>query len=440
MSPNNNNLYATVSVCLLYFHLCTLVAGRAARVLWWSDNAAMLVRYISQLDHLYSQIFISGVNSFSKISNKSQTRRSEVMNQHSFLEATKRLLKIALVGAPNAGKSTLLNKLILSDVSCVSNKVHTTRKNLIAAYTEGDTQLEFYDSPGIVTREHLLKHRLEDSLAHDPAEAAQICDLIAVVVDASNPREKRKLNKGISNILHNHLEKKSFLIMNKIDLVKEKRQLLEIGARLSEGYLENKPVTDEIVQENILKKEKSLKFIRTTSKYVIELDKKQTRPTEQRLSEDVNHEEKDPFATGYKNFSRIFSISALNDDGVDELREAMLAIAKPVEQWPHGPDFVCSKNAKEIVSSIVRGKVMDYTDHQVPYVVRYYFQQCVYDEFGSLHVNLDLKVPNKYMVGKLLGEHGVIIFRIINESREMISNVLGCDVKLNITVKGKKDS
>lgn len=353
-----------------------------------------------------------------------------VINQASIMEASKRLLKVALIGAPNAGKSTLLNRLIMSDISCVSNKVHTTRKNILAAYTEGNTQLEFYDSPGLVTREHLLKHHLGDNMATDPVEAAHKCDLIGVVVDVSNPRDQRRLNKGLLRILNEHVDKESFLIMNKVDLVKEKRHLLDIGAKLSGGHIRGKPVMRSSQLENLMyERNKNRRNYQPTSKYVIELDEQSPSDTNDNRREEQEY---------YEHFSQIFSISALQDDGVDDLRENMLDMAKPVEKWPHGADFLTTQNSKEVINNIIRGKVMDYTDNHVPYVVQYKYERVEHDELGSLHIHLVLKVPDRYIVGRVIGERGAIISSITNESREMISKILGCDVKLSIEVRAKK--
>jgi len=318
----------------------------------------------------------------------------------------------------------------MSDISCVSNKVHTTRQNILAAYTEGDTQLEFYDSPGTVTREHLLKHRLEESLITEPKAAVERCDLIAVLVDASNPRERRKINKGVLRMLQDHEDRESILIMNKIDLIKEKRQLLDIGTRLTGGYIENKLVLEDPVLLDLLRR-KPLQSQKPTSKYVIELDK--DRPDDESSLQDQSGGA-DFYEGVYRNFSRVFSISAKEDDGIDNLREALLGMAKPVAQWPHGPEFLSPCNSKDLVNSIIRGKVMDYAEKQVPYLVKYNYRQYMFDEMNSLFIDLQLKVPKKYMVGKLLGQNGVTIFRITNESREKISTTLGCDVKLRIEV------
>lgn len=330
---------------------------------------------------------------------------------NTIVDTCKRLLRVALVGAPNAGKSTLLNQLVYSEISSVSNKVHTTRSNFLACVTEGDAQIEFIDSPGLITKSHMLKHKLEDSLLNDPKNATQKCDLIAAVVDVSNPREQRKLNRGLLKLLTDHSDKKSILIMNKVDLVRDKRSLLDIGSRLSQ---------DCIIPER--------KSIQTSSlsrhKYVIELDRKNQ-------VEDANQIMNRPEVTGYKNFIRIFSISALEDDGVDELRDYLLAQALPVETWPHGPEYLSNQKTADVVHNIIRGRAMDYLEDAVPYLLKYKYELCNYDDMGSLHVYLTLKCPQKYMIPKVLAN----ISKIIEDSRTLICKTLTCDVKLKISVE-----
>lgn len=327
------------------------------------------------------------------------------------VDTCKKLLRVALVGAPNAGKSTLLNRLVENEVSSVSNKVHTTRNNFLACHTEGKTQLEFVDSPGLITRAHMFKHQLEDSLLNDPRDATQRCDLIAAVIDVSNPREQKKLNKGLLDLLTNHSDKKSILIMNKVDLLKDKRLLLDIGARLSQ---------DDIIPRRSLTQQ----INRSSHKYVIELDDIKQNRDENKL---IDRQE----VTGYKNFSKIFSISALEDDGVDEIRDYMLSQALPVEKWPHGPDYLTGQTAAQVVHSIIRGRVMDCLEQAIPYLLKYKYQHCDYDDMGTLHVLLILKCPEKYMKSKVL----IKISKIIDDSRELICKTLSCEVKLKISVE-----
>lgn len=348
------------------------------------------------------------------------------------MEAAKRLLRVALIGAPNAGKSTLLNRLTMSEISCVSNKVHTTRRNTLGVYTQDNTQIEFYDSPGYVTKKHVLRHHLEDSLLNGPKEAAQVCDLIAVVVDVSNPRGSWRLSSYIMNMLHEHEDKKSCLILNKVDLLKEKRMLIDMGVRLTEGHLEGKPQLQKHELRKLLHRQGGLGTQRKPSPYVIDLDHKPNDDFDENAG--VGFGSKAPPPLGYRNFSQVYSISALKDDGVDELREDLIQRALPVEAWPHGAEYLSNLSTKDLVHSIIRGNLMDCVDREIPYVVKYKYLKCTYDEVGSLHIELEILVPKKYMIGRLLGEHGVVIFKITNESRDRIATMMGCDVKLNITV------
>lgn len=362
----------------------------------------------------------------------------------------KRLLKVALIGAPNAGKSTLLNRLVGTDVSSVSKKVHTTRRNVFGVYTRQETQLEFYDSPGLITRQHLLKHQLEDSLYYDPKAACQKCDLIAVVVDASNIREQRRLNKGVIELLTQYPNIKSFLVMNKVDLVKDKRMMLDMGTRLTQGCLEGHLIMDKnniarlsyerIRELNLtahlpksnLMSPKSSKPAQLDNKYVIELDNPQTNMNNKNPLDDINN----PDRIGYKNFSQVFSISALKDDGIENFRNKLIELAYPVERWPHNADFVSNVTTREVVGSIIRGKIMDYVEYEVPYLVKLNFLKLSYDDYGSLHVTLLIDCPRKYMVPRVLGKAGTVIARVIEESRDIISKNFGCDVNLNIEVQG----
>lgn len=368
-------------------------------------------------------------------------------------EPKKRLLKVALIGAPNAGKSTLLNKILGTNVSCVSKKVHTTRANVLGVYTENDTQLEFLDTPGVINKEHLLRHHLEDSLLVDPTHASSISDIIVVLVDASNHREQRSLHKGVLNLLHKNTDTPSILVLNKVDLIGDKRSLLDIGTRLTQGCLngictmkksqllkmsrarlKELNLTEHLGQAPEDCSATASELVRTKHKYVIDLDEQLGR--EKSFSR--NEKGVRPDSIGFKNFSHVFSISALNDEGVQELRDHLLSRATFIEEWPHGPDYVSSQSTQDIVHGIIRGKVLDYVKDAVPYLLKYKYLECAYDEMGSLHIHLVIECSEAYMVAAVIGTQGVFISRIIEESRSMIENTLRCDVRLNIVVVVRK--
>src|SRR3546814_13884053 len=87
---------------------------------------------------------------------------------------------VAIVGAPNAGKSTLTNALVGQKVAIVSPKVQTTRTRLMGIAIEGETQLMLVDTPGIFAP----RRRLDRAMVAAAWEGAQDADVIALVVDA----------------------------------------------------------------------------------------------------------------------------------------------------------------------------------------------------------------------------------------------------------------
>src|SRR5437660_5218632 len=87
----------------------------------------------------------------------------------------------ALVGRPNAGKSTLLNRLVGENIAAVSNKPQTTRHRIQGIVTRDDGQIVFVDSPGVHKPGHLLNRRMMTAV-HD---AIMSLDVIVLMRDAS---------------------------------------------------------------------------------------------------------------------------------------------------------------------------------------------------------------------------------------------------------------
>jgi len=125
---------------------------------------------------------------------------------------------IALVGAPNAGKSTLLNSLVGSKVSIVTHKAQTTRAQIRGVVTEGDAQLVFIDTPGIFTP----KRRLDRAMVDAAWTGAGDADLVALIVDAERgvTPEVEALLDGLRDIPHPRV-----LVLNKIDLIPHEKLL-----------------------------------------------------------------------------------------------------------------------------------------------------------------------------------------------------------------------
>ncbi|HYC05503.1 MAG TPA: GTPase Era [Azospirillaceae bacterium] len=133
---------------------------------------------------------------------------------------------VALVGAPNAGKSTLLNALVGAKVSIVSPKVQTTRTKVLGIGMHGDAQLLFVDTPGIFRP----KKRLERAMVAAAWGGADDADLVALLVDAS----RRDVDPDTLDIVARlkDAKRQAVLILNKIDLI-PRENLLLLAERLN---------------------------------------------------------------------------------------------------------------------------------------------------------------------------------------------------------------
>ena len=133
---------------------------------------------------------------------------------------------VAVVGAPNAGKSTLVNALIGQKVAIVSPKAQTTRVRLMGIAIEGEAQILLLDTPGIFEP----RRRLDRAMVTAAWAGAQDADLIALVVDAKTGFFKRL--EAMLDTLQGRREPK-ILVLNKVD-VTPKEELLTLVTQFSE--------------------------------------------------------------------------------------------------------------------------------------------------------------------------------------------------------------
>jgi GTPase len=145
-------------------------------------------------------------------------------------EAGRRCGFVALVGAPNAGKSTLLNQMVGAKVSIVTPKVQTTRTRITGIAIEEKTQLVFVDTPGIFTK---TKRRLERAMVASAWAGAADADQVVVVVDGT----KKGIGDDVRRILAGLAEAKrpAILALNKVDLIK-RPELLPRAAQLNQAF------------------------------------------------------------------------------------------------------------------------------------------------------------------------------------------------------------
>lgn len=150
------------------------------------------------------------------------------MAQHSPLPST-RCGYVALIGAPNAGKSTITNNFVGSKVSIVSPKVQTTRTQVKGIGIFENTQIIFLDTPGIFKP----KRRLDKAMVTSAWGGVADADITALVVDA-----KRGFDDETASIIAK-LKKNNIpavLVLNKVDEIKNKENLLELSLKLNQAY------------------------------------------------------------------------------------------------------------------------------------------------------------------------------------------------------------
>ena len=141
-------------------------------------------------------------------------------------DSQRKLLKALIVGKPNVGKSTLLNSLVGEKVSIVSRKAQTTQRNTTGVITKDNSQLIFFDTPGLNKIEKNIR------ISETFKTVAENVDVLIYMVD--NTKKSQSIDDQFKNWLNNKEDKfiKKILIINKIDCI-EKVNLFEITKKIN---------------------------------------------------------------------------------------------------------------------------------------------------------------------------------------------------------------
>ena len=141
-------------------------------------------------------------------------------------DAGKRCGFVAIIGAPNAGKSTLVNQLVGAKVTIVSRKVQTTRMVVRGIAISGQSQIVFVDTPGIF----VPRRRLDRAMVNAAWGGASDADVVIVLVDAL-----RGVDDDLARILDrlDEISARKILVVNKIDKLTDKERLLPLVEQVS---------------------------------------------------------------------------------------------------------------------------------------------------------------------------------------------------------------
>ncbi|ACB80395.1 MULTISPECIES: GTPase Era [Methylorubrum] len=273
---------------------------------------------------------------------------------------------VALIGVPNAGKSTLLNALVGAKVSIVSRKVQTTRALVRGIVMEGDAQVVLVDTPGIFAP----KRRLDRAMVHSAWSGAADADAVCLLIDA-----RKGADDEVETILRRlpEVKRPKILILNKIDLIARER-LLELVAKLN----------------------------------------------------------------AMVPFEDTFLISALNGDGVADLRKA-LAARMPPGPWLYPEDQISDAPLRMLAAEITREKIYDRLHEELPYRSTVETDQWQVRPDGSVRIEQTIFVERESQRSIVLGKGGQTIKAIGQAARIEIAEVAEAKVHLFLHVKVREN-
>lgn len=341
-----------------------------------------------------------------------------------------RLLKIAIIGVPNVGKSTVINQLVGRKVCSISSKVHTTRCKARAIGIEGNTQLVFLDTPGLVNVDESRRHHLEYTFHSDSETAMLEADVIGVAHDVSNTWTRDRLDPKVLRLLYLYPKKHSFLILNKIDAVKTKRKLLDIVRLLTNNSL--------VGQSEISENEPSLVIDYTETREQQTADMRHTEPLNNEINSSQSLSELQIHRTvqnqkGWSKFSEVFMVSALLGDGMNDIKDYLLHISEP-SPWLYPVSEFTDQPSETVIVNTVRSKLLDHLPQEIPYNLDTAIEYFDIGADGTMSAVVLVICPSLRIQRLVVGSHGRRIRAIAFESEQELQSTFRQQVRLKVVV------
>lgn len=345
------------------------------------------------------------------------------------------VLSVVIIGAPNAGKSTLSNQLLGKKVFAVSKKVHTTRTRAMGVLTENDTQIILLDTPGLTTPAKVKRHQLEQSLLIDPWNTVKEADLVVVLVDVSDRWMCGQLDFEVLKCLAQHPDIPAILVLNKVDLIKTKDRLLDITATLTCGIVNERkirvrPVIKPPWAEKKPEERLELPPVVDNTEESETMDQDKTGLSKEKLKKLRRQR-------GWPHFKDVFMLSSLDREDVETLKSYFLSKAKPGE-WQYHSEVLTDQPPEHICVNMIRGKLLEYLPLEVPYSLTQQVELWHGGEGGQLDIMVTLYAKKAAHVSMVIGAGGQMVTRMAQEVSEDLSRIFLTEVKVKLCVKLKK--
>ncbi|KAG5677051.1 hypothetical protein PVAND_006835 [Polypedilum vanderplanki] len=299
--------------------------------------------------------------------------------------AHEKLIKVAVIGLPNAGKSTLINSIMEKRLCPVSEKVHTTQSYSQSIKNRYNSQIIIFDTPGIVNEREMKKHNLDKSFSSACRHSIQNSDVIAVLHDISNRWTRNALSPMIIDLLKEFHKIPSVLVLNKIDRVRSKRVLLEIIRKLTNNNISLDPHFAHFVKKVPLEK-----------------------PMEQ-----IDSEKEE----GWSYFKEVFLVSSIKGDGVEKLVDYFTSKSTH-RPWEFKDDVNTDQNPEFLIEQFVRARLLDFLSQEIPYNLKTeleYFSNKNNRIFASVNIICPNARHEKLVCGALDGKLRQITDRVTSD-------------------------
>lgn len=351
-----------------------------------------------------------------------------LLTRHPDQPENAKVLRVAMIGATNAGKSTLSNQLLGQKLFPVSKKVHTTRTRTMGVLTEKDTQIILLDTPGMTTPSKAKRHKLETSLVIDPWNTVKEADLVVVVVDVSDRWMCGRLDFEVLKCLAQNPDVPAVLVFNKVDLVKTKDRLLDITAELTCGVVNGRKIrTRPVIKPPWAEKKPEFSPEMDDTEYA-------EAPNQDKMLLSKEQLKKLSQQRGWPHFKDVFMLSSLDQEDVETLKSYFLLKAKPGE-WQYHSEVLTDQSPEQICTNLIRERLLEYLPQEVPYSMTQSVELWHEGENGELDITVTLYGRKETHVRLVIGTAGQMVGRIAQEVREDLSRIFLTRVKLKLAVK-----
>ncbi|XP_061364774.1 GTP-binding protein ERG [Gastrolobium bilobum] len=290
-------------------------------------------------------------------------------------EEDQKSLSVGIIGAPNAGKSALTNYMVGTKVAAVSRKTNTTTHEVVGVLTKGETQICFFDTPGLMLNCGGFPYRDVKARVESAWSSVNLYEVLIVIFDVHRhiTRPDSRVIKLIKRMGARPIpNQRRVLCMNKIDLVEKKKDILKVAEEFKD-------------------------------------------------------------LPGYE---RHFMISGLKGAGVKDLTQFLMeqAFERP---WEEDPFTMSEEVLKMIALEVVRERLLDHVHQEIPYDIEHRLIDWKELRDGSLRIEQHF-ITNKLSQCKILvGKNGSKIGRIGIEANEELRSIFKKQVHLILQVRRK---